>query len=127
MTAIGWLSVGTLCTKVLAVSNSLPEALDYSAFAISVCASCAAMIALSNRVCQPVGRWNEALWGEAAALRSMASQTPFAESRRGLIALAERMETDEAFVRRYSTPVWKMDPPCEQGSAGRSKVRRPRL
>jgi hypothetical protein len=107
MTAISWISFGALCTKVLAVSNSAPEMLDYTALAISVCTSCAAIIALSNMTCQPFQGWKEELWKEAAALRSMASETPFAESRRQLMALADRMEKDEAFVRRYSTPITK--------------------
>lgn len=121
MTAISWTSFGTLCTKILAVSNTFPEMLNYTALAISVCASGAAMIALSDRVCQTAQGWKQGLWKEAAALRSMASQTRFVESRRRLMALAERMETDEAFVRRYSTPITTMDLPETRRSAGQSK------
>ena len=109
MTAISWISFGALCTKVLAVSNSVPEMLNYTALAMSVCTSCAAMVALSNMPCHPFQGWKKELWKEAAALRSMAGETPFAESRRQLMALADRMEKDEAFVRRYSTPITKTD------------------
>ena len=90
---IGRIAFGTLCTKVLAVANTLPEMLSYSALAIAVCASCTALITLSNRASQPAVRSRAAgLQPEATALKLMADQTPFAESRLRLLALAERME-----------------------------------
>lgn len=105
MTAIGWTSFGTLCTKVLAVSNTFPAMLDYTTIAISVCASAAAVIAVSNRVSRKVQEYEQDRRKEVARLKLMADQTPFAESRRRLIALAERLETDDAFAHRNSPPI----------------------
>jgi hypothetical protein len=105
MTAIGWISLGTLCTKVLAVSNTFPEMLDYTTMAISVCASAAAVIAISNRVSWKAEEYEQDRRKEVARLKLMADQTPFAESRRRLIALAERLETDDAFAHRNSQPI----------------------
>ena len=92
MTTVGWISLGTLCTKVLALSNTFPEMLDYTAVAISVCASVVAVMAVSNRVSQQPQAWRQGWREEIATLKLMADQTPFAESRRRLIALAKRLE-----------------------------------
>jgi hypothetical protein len=91
LAALGWIAVGTLCTKVLAEASTLPEALDYTIVAIGVCASCAALIAVSNRALQAARGSDQALQDQVAALKSMADQTPFAESRLRLLALANRM------------------------------------
>jgi hypothetical protein len=92
MASLGWIACGTLCEKVLAEANTFPEMLNYAIVAIAVCACCAALIALSNRASQPAVRNGEGLWPEVAAFKLMAAQTPFAESRLRLLAMAERME-----------------------------------
>lgn len=104
MTALSWIGFGTLCTKVLAVSNTFPETLNYTVVAISVCASCAAVIAKANTVSPRLQERQQDLSEAAAVLKAMADQTPFAESRRRLMALVERMERDEAFAIRNSIP-----------------------
>ena len=96
MTALGWIAGGTLCTKVMAEAGSLADMLNYTTVAIAVCACCAALIALSSRTLRSAIRdGGTVLRPEVAALKLMAAQTPFAESRSRLLALVDRMERRE--------------------------------
>jgi hypothetical protein len=96
MASLGWIACGTLCENVLAEANTFPEMLNYATVAIAVCACCAALIALASRAYQPAVRNGTAdLWPEVTALKLMAAETPFAESRLRLLALAERVEKRE--------------------------------
>jgi hypothetical protein len=88
MAIVGWTAFGTLCTKLLAVANSWIEVQDYTALAIAVCASSAALIALSEQRHRLVGMPN----ADAATLRLEAGQMLFPENRRRLLALAQRLE-----------------------------------
>jgi hypothetical protein len=93
MAVTGWIAFGTLCTKVLAVSSTLLDVMDYTTMAIGVCASCAALIALSNRMSKAMSGDREVILNEIAALKSMAAEARFSDSRVRLSALASRMET----------------------------------
>jgi hypothetical protein len=95
MAAIGWIALGTLCTKVLAESSALSDVLNYTTMAIGVCASCAALVAASNRLSK-AKLADEVLLGEVAAVKSMAEETRFSESRIRLLALAKRMEKHDS-------------------------------
>jgi|HubBroStandDraft_6_1064221.scaffolds.fasta_scaffold730735_2 hypothetical protein len=93
MTSLGWIACGTLCERYWRRANTFPKMLNYAIVAIAVCARCAALIALARRASRPAVRNGAAdLWPEAAALKLMAAQTPFAESRLRLLALADQME-----------------------------------
>ncbi|HTV89973.1 MAG TPA: hypothetical protein VME41_13245 [Stellaceae bacterium] len=92
MAAIGWIAFGTLCTKVLAESSTLSDVTNYTMMAIGVCASSAALITASTRISNVMSRRDEVLLTQVAAMKSMAEQTPFAESRARLLAAAQRLE-----------------------------------
>jgi hypothetical protein len=92
MALLGWKAFGTLCGKVLAEASSLPETLNYTTMAIAVCASCAALVALSNRTRPAVRDVAVNVQPEVVALKLMAAQTSFAESRLRLLAVAEQLE-----------------------------------
>jgi len=96
MAVIGWIAFGTLCTKVLAESSAVSDVLNYTTIAIGVCASCAALIAVSNRISEAKLSADEVLLGEVAAVKSMAEETRFSESRSRLLALAKRMEKHDS-------------------------------
>jgi hypothetical protein len=92
MAAIGWIAFGTLCTKVVAESGTLSDVMNYTTMAIGVYASCAALIAVSNRISRIKSGTDDVLLSEVAAVKSMAEKTRFSESRIRLLALAKRME-----------------------------------
>jgi hypothetical protein len=92
MAVTGWIAFGTLCTKVLAESSTLCDVMDYTTIAIGVCASCAALIAISKRMSQAMLGDREVILGEIAALKSLAAEARFSDSRIRLSALAKRME-----------------------------------
>jgi hypothetical protein len=91
MAAIGWIAFGTLCTKVLAEASTASDVMNYTTMSIGICASCAALVTIANRLYK--ARFNAGVsQSEIIAVKSMAEEMRFSESRIRLLALAQHME-----------------------------------
>jgi hypothetical protein len=92
MAAIGWVAFGTLCTKVLAESSTAADVMNYTMMAIGVCSSCAALVAIANKSHESVVPVDPVLQSDIEAVKSLAAEARFSESRNRLLALARHME-----------------------------------
>jgi len=94
MTAIAWTAFGALSTTVTAHSGSLLEILNYSMTATAVCASLAALVALSGPGLDQRAEQSsdETIQNQIEALKLFADQTGFADSRIRLLTLSQRFE-----------------------------------
>jgi hypothetical protein len=88
MTTLGWSALGSLITKVIAQSATLPETLSYTTAAIAVCGIFAAVLAAPRL--KDSEEAHHKTDDDVEMLKQLAAQARFADTRVRLLGLADR-------------------------------------